>query len=270
MQITSTSNSLIKSIRKLKDRDTRRSSGLFLAEGIRIVIEALQTGAQIDTLITCPELLQSDHANEAIHDHQKQVDHFLEVSPEVFSTISVKEGPSGLAATIHQKWVGLEHIHPSDRDLWVCLEEIADPGNLGTVCRTADAVGARGLILIGNCTDPYDPSAVRASMGALFTQQFTRCSHDEFITTVQRDHWQVIGTSDKAQLNYREYTYPSPVCILMGSERNGMSDDLSKICVQVVGIPMSGRSDSLNLAVAAGVVLYEAAYQMNWKQEQIK
>ena len=158
---------------------------------------------------------------------------------------------------IRQQWLSLEEIQPGAGDLWVALDEVADPGNLGTILRTHDAVGGKGVILLGHATDPYDPSAARASMGALFSQCLVRASFEEFSAWKQKLNIPLIGTSDSAQIDYQKIHYPASMVLLMGSERQGLDEAHIRLCDSMVRIPMVGTSDSLNLAVATAVVLYE-------------
>ena len=139
---------------------------------------------------------------------------------------------------------------------WIALEEIRDPGNLGTIVRTADASGCSGLILIGDCCDPYSREAVRASMGSVFNMRLTRMSRDRFQTFAKVWPGEVIGTHLSATLDYRR-TYPAPTLLIMGSEGPGMSETIAAGCSHLVRIPMTGSADSLNLSVATGLMLFE-------------
>ncbi|HEY9087737.1 MAG TPA: RNA methyltransferase [Anaerolineaceae bacterium] len=255
--VTSSANPRIKQIRKLRERKERQSSGLFYVEGLRIIAEAAQQGAQIDTLIAAPELLTSEFGQELADKFAHQGVPVLEVSAPVFETLSLKEGPAGLAAVIHQQWSRLEDAYPDPAATWVALDSVADPGNLGTILRTHDAVAGKGVILLDHSTDPYDPTAIRASMGAVFTQQLVRASFAEFALWKREHGVFLVGTSDKAQTDYARFDYPERLVILMGSERQGLQPQHLDLCDAVVAIPMRGSSDSLNLAVATGVVLYE-------------
>jgi TrmH family RNA methyltransferase len=261
MIISSTTNARIKQIRSLSHRRERERTGLFFIEGIRIVSEAIQMGAEIDTLISAPDLLKSQFAVELLSKARNQGIPCLEVTPEVFKTLSVKEGPQGLGAVVHQRWERLDAVRLGNELCWVALDSAQDPGNIGTILRTSDAVGSRGLILLGNCADPYDPSALRASMGALFSQGLAKASFSEFVHWKRQHSYTVVGTSGAATLDYRQASYTSPLVLLMGSEREGLSTEQQALCDIMVRIPMVGRSDSLNLAVATGVVLYEIFYQ---------
>jgi TrmH family RNA methyltransferase len=259
--ISSFSNPQIKQIRALRQRKERDATGLFFIEGIRLVGEAVQLHAPIDTLVVAPELLSSDFARSLVEEQTQAGVRLLEVTVDVFASLSGKDGPQGLGAVLRQQWEPLEAVGLEDGLGWVALESVADPGNLGTILRTADAVGCAGVLLLGTSTDPFDPAALRASMGAIFSQRLVRASFAEFVAWKQRHRVAVVGTSGDAAHDYRAVRYQPPLVLLMGSERQGLSDEQQAACDVVVRIPMVGRSDSLNLAVATGVVLYEMFYQ---------
>jgi TrmH family RNA methyltransferase len=257
MKITSSANPRIKSLRKLRERKYRQESGCFYAEGLRILVEAARQGAIIETLVVSPQLLTSTVGLALVEEQRRKGIEILEVSSAVFQSFALKDSPVGLAGVIRQQWLSLEEIQPGAGDLWVALDEVADPGNLGTILRTHDAVGGKGVILLGHATDPYDPSAARASMGALFSQYLVRASFEEFSAWKQKLNIPLIGTSDSAQIDYQKIHYPSSMVLLMGSERHGLDEAHVRLCDSMVRIPMVGTSDSLNLAVATAVVLYE-------------
>jgi TrmH family RNA methyltransferase len=181
----------------------------------------------------------------------------LELSEDVFRGLALKEGPQGLAALVRQPDRRLEQVSIQPEDRWVALDSVADPGNLGTILRTNDAVGGKGVILLDQSTDPYDPAAVRASMGAIFSQQIIEADLAEFSGWKRDRQVTVVGTSDRGAVDYQEYRYPNALVLLMGSERHGLQPQHEAICDTMVRIPMVGRSDSLNLAVATAVILYE-------------
>jgi RNA methyltransferase, TrmH family len=264
--ITSPANERIKAIRKLQERKARQESGLFYIEGLRHVAEAAEQSARFDTLIVAPELLVSEFGQKLAADLSGRGVPVLEVSPEVFQRISLKEGPQGLAAVVRQNWQALEAQRVEPGQVWVALDSVADPGNLGTILRTLDAVGGKGAILLDQSTDPYDPSAARASMGALFTNTLVRASLADFAAWKRKQAVPVIGTSDKAKTDYHAYRYPPGLVLLMGSERQGLQEAHLALCDEVVSIPMLGQSDSLNLAVATAVVLYEILNQKREKE----
>jgi len=269
--ITSTANDRIKAIRKLHERKARHESGLFLVEGLRIVAEAVAMGAELDQLVAAPDLLKSEFGRSLLAEQAARGVPVLEVSGEVFQRISLKEGPQGIAAVVRQRWFRLDEVKmsqcgPGASGTWVALDSVADPGNLGTILRTHDAVGGQGVVLLDQSTDPYDPSAVRASMGAVFTQSLVRSTLAEFGDWKHQNGVFMVGTSDKADQDYHQYPYPPSLVVLMGSERQGLLPQHLALCDAVVRIPMNGKSDSLNLAVATAVVLYEILNQRRDKR----
>ena len=254
--ITSKSNPLVKEVRKLHARKERDKSGLAYVEGLRPVLSAIETGAPIVQLIVAPSLLSSPRMSEVLERDQGLRERLVQVSEEVFRFFALREGPQGIAALIEERWVSLETVRPRQGDLWLALDRVQDPGNLGTCLRTLDAVGGQGLILIGPSADPYDATAIRAAMGATFGLKLCRASASQFLSWRKAYALRLVGTSDSASLDYRAADYSAPLVLLMGSEREGLSAELLGACDQLVRIPMNGREDSLNLAVATGVVLY--------------
>jgi TrmH family RNA methyltransferase len=257
MEIISTSNPRIKAIRKLKDRKERSASGLFYLEGLRIVISAFEKNAPVETLIYNQDLLQNPRGQQLLDQARQKDVEILEVSQNVFAAMALKENPQGLAAVARQHVMRLDELEDTPFGLWTALDEIADPGNLGTIMRTMDAVGGKGILLIGPGADPYDPSAVRASMGAIFSLKLVKASLQEFVPWKRSRQIKMVGTSDRAAQAYNTLRYPSDLLLLMGSERQGMQLELEALCDEIVRIPMAGSSDSLNLSIANAVVLYE-------------
>jgi TrmH family RNA methyltransferase len=256
MLISSRSNPTIKQIRSLRERKERERSGQFFVEGIRLVIEAAQQGADIQTLVIAPDLLKSDVARQAVEEQRRKGTQVLEVTPDVFETLSQKEGPQGMGAVVRERALTLEDLSPAG-PFWVALDEPQDPGNIGTILRTADATGAAGVILLDHSADPYDPSALRASMGAIFTMPLVKARFSELAAWKRAHGYMLVGTSDRGAVEYRQADYQFPLVLLMGSEREGLAAEQMAACDRMVRIPMAGRNDSLNLAVATGVMLYE-------------
>lgn len=256
MLITSLANPTIKALRALRQRKTRDEQGRYLIEGIRLVAEAIQCRAPLDMLIVAPELLTSAFAHELVDNYAGSGGKVLTVSAEVFTSLAGKEHPQGIAAVGRIQYTPLAEL-PVANVGWVALVEVADPGNLGTVLRTADGAGFSGVILVGATTDPFDPAAVRASMGALFSQTVTRASWAELIAWCRARQITLVGSSDRGASDYRTTPYRQPLVLALGSERQGLSAEQLTDCDLVARIPMRGRSDSLNLAVAAGVLMYE-------------
>ncbi len=259
--ITSVANPTIKRLRALRQRKAREESGLCLVEGIRLVAEAVQCGAGVEHLVVAPALLTSSFARELVAAQAAAGTPVLEVSPEVFASLAQKEDPQGLAAVARRRFARLADLPLDRRPGPVALLEPADPGNLGTIIRTADAVGAAGVIILGPGVDPYAPAALRASMGAVFALPLVRASWEEFAAWKGATGLPLIGTSDKAPTSFQAVVYPQPAVLLMGSEREGLAPAHQALCDLMVAIPMRGRSDSLNLAVATGVMLYELLRQ---------
>jgi TrmH family RNA methyltransferase len=256
-RISSPANATIKAYRALRQRRARAESGLFLVEGIRLVAEAVQLRAPLEALIYAPDLLTSPFGQQIVAEAQTGGIHTLEVTTEVFESLAAKENPIGLAAVVRQSWLRLPDVTFSSNKLcWVALDAPQDPGNIGTIMRTCDAVGAEGVILLGSAADPYDPSCVRASMGAIFSLKVVRAAHADFLAWAGTSAARLIGTSDAASTDYEAADYTKPLILLMGSEREGLPTALQAACHSLVRLPMLGRGDSLNLAVACGVMLY--------------
>ncbi len=257
MIITSFSNPKVKAIRKLEEKKARQATGLFFIEGLRTVGEAIQTGAPIEALVVAPELLVSEFGQSLLaHPSVRDVEQ-ITVSGEIYQKIAHKQGPQGIGALVRQKWASLNSLPISPEGFWLVLDQIADPGNLGTIMRTADAVGCQGIILLGPSTDPHDPTAVKASMGSLFSLDLVAADWEAFNAWRVEHHITLVGTSDSAQTDYQAVAYQPPLALLMGSERHGLPEEMVNACDALVCIPMRGRADSLNLAVATAVVLYE-------------
>lgn len=270
-RISSPANPTIKRIRALvRQRKERERSGAFFVEGIRLVGEAIQMGAAIETLIIAPDLLTSPFAQQLVAEQRASGVTWIDVTAEVFRSISQKDGPQGIGALVRQRWEQLEDVrleapgiairqgaeHPPLGG-WVALDAVQDPGNLGAILRTCDAVGCTGVILLGHTADPYDPAALRGSMGAIFAQRLTRATFATFADWKRQHDYPLIGASDSASADYQSVVYPAPAVLLMGSEREGLSAEQQSLCDILARIPMVGRGDSLNLAVATGAMLYE-------------
>ncbi len=252
----------MKRVRELRQRKARQRTGLFVAEGIRLAGEAAECGAPIELCIVAPELLTSSYGQEVVAGIAARGTPVLEVTTQVFRTLSSREGPQGIAVVVRQHWTPLTEIVPGDELCRVVLDSAQDPGNIGSILRTSDAVGSAGIILVGDWADPFDPVAVRGSMGAVLSQQCTHTTWEDLAGWKAKNGVEFVGASDSAALNYRAATYSRPVVLVMGSERVGLDPRGIELCDAMVSIPMLGRSDSLNLAVATGLLLYELLYQV--------
>lgn len=257
--ITSNSNQKIVEIRKLQDVNYRKQSGLYVAEGLKAIGQAFDSHALVKTIIYSAELLVSDFGQMLVDKFSAQADvEIIEVSPSVFEGLARKEKPQGIAAVIQQKWATFADLKLVGSGFVVAIDSIQNPGNLGTILRTCDAVGAQTLILLNYSTDPYDPAAVKASMGSIFTVPLIKSTSLEFLEWASAKALPIIGTSDKANLSCFSYHFPSPCIVLIGSEREGLPSELVEHTTEMVSIPMEGAADSLNISVATGIILYQA------------
>ena len=255
MLISSRANPQVKAIRALRNRHERDRSGLFLAEGGRLLQEALRADAAIETLIVAPERMSKDDSRIAQETARKAAS-VIEVTPDVFDAISFRDDSQALAVVVQRRIDVLPESPLSER-CWLAVHEVQHPGNLGTLMRNSDAVGGAGVILTGASTDPYHPIAVRGSLGAVFSQRLVETTSEAFAAWTCRYPCAVIGTSPAGATDYRDVRYSPPVVLLMGGERAGLTADQEALCQAVVRIPMAGRVDSLNLGTASALVLYE-------------
>jgi TrmH family RNA methyltransferase len=260
--ITSFSNPKVKTIRKLNSKKERQATGMFFVEGLRTVGEAINRGAPIETFIIAPELLISSYGKTLLEQPAVENIEKVFVSKEIFTKIGRTDGPQGIGAVVHQRWSNLRSLSVGGSDIWIALDQIADPGNLGSIMRTADAVGCQGIILLGPSCDPHDPTAVKASMGSIFSLKLVSADWETFLNWCVANQVNLIGTSDKAKMDYQLCSYQRPLALLMGSERHGLTDEAMAACDRLVRIPMQGHADSLNLSVATAVVLYEIYNQI--------
>ena len=255
--ITSPSNPLLKQARALRQKKARDESGLFLVEGILHVGEAAEAGWEFETLLYAPERLKSEFGLRLVAKLAGDGIRCQPVSESGFESFAEKENPQGIAALVHKKSRSLDAFSPENFRFAAALVSAQDPGNIGTILRTLDAVAADGLILLGSGADPYHPSVVRASMGALFSKPFAQASFDEFVRWAKGGGYRLIGASARGNIDYRAIRLDArPTILLLGSEQKGLSPEQIAACDDLVSLPMRGRASSLNLAVAAGILLY--------------
>lgn len=262
-QVTAFSNATVKRLRSLRDKKHRRAEHLFLAEGLRIVAEARDSGCLPEILAFSPEGAKHPLAAEIIAATETAGGEAIETTPDILAKMSGKDNPQMLLGAYKQPEISLERIDRSAAPLWVCAQALRDPGNIGTILRTADAAGAGGLILIDDCADPFSVEAVRASMGAVFTQQLATARWAEFVAWLRSGPGQLVGTSLDASEDYLEARYQQPCFLLIGNEQQGLPADYEAECDSLVKIPMAGRADSLNAAMAAAVMAF--AITASWR-----
>jgi len=256
--ITSAANPEVKLLRALHERKYRRQTGWFLAEGTRICTEAVALGWTLHRLAFLAGRENDRHVRPLLDALDPSTGRALPMTESLLQRISRKDNPQMVLGAFAQNFVGLDAVTPQKDAVWVALDRVRDPGNLGTIMRTVDATGARGIILIGDCTDPFSVEAVRASMGAVFNTAIAQMSEAEFLAFAATWKGRLIGTALPASTDYRQIAYDPPLILLMGNEQAGLPDRLMQVCTDLIRMPMLGRSDSLNLAVATGVALYEA------------
>jgi TrmH family RNA methyltransferase len=262
-QVTAFSNSTVKLLRSLRDKKARREEGLFLAEGLRILTEARDGGRLPQIVAFSAEGAKHPLAAEIIAATEAAGGDAIETTPDILSKMSGKDNPQMLLGAYRQPDTSLEQIDRAAAPLWIAAQALRDPGNIGTILRTGDAVGAGGLILIDDCADPCSVEAVRASMGAIFTQQVATARWPEFIAWLRSAEGQLVGTSLKATHDYLEADYRRPCFLLIGNEQQGLPGEYEAECDLLVKIPMAGRADSLNAAMAAAVMAF--AVKASWR-----
>jgi TrmH family RNA methyltransferase len=255
--VTSLTNPTVKAVRALHLRKDRDETGLFVAEGLKTVTEGIETGHAPAILLHGPEtphpLLTS-----AIQTTLAAGGEVIEVTEAILAKVSRRDNPQAVVGVFRQAFRPLSVIEPPAAPCWVALHRVRDPGNLGTIIRTADAAGCGGVILVGECCDPYSVEAVRATMGSIFAVPLTKASEAEFAAWRNRWPGSVVGTLLSAEVDHREAAYVRPTLILMGNEQQGLPPDMAALCDVNVKIPMRGRADSLNLSVATGIMIYAA------------
>jgi TrmH family RNA methyltransferase len=262
-QVTAFSNATVKRLRSLRDKKARRSERMFLAEGLRIIAEARDSGRLPEIIAFSAEGAKHPLAAKIIAATEAAGGEAIETTADILSKMSGKDNPQMLLGAYQQPDTSLERIDRSAAPIWIVAQALRDPGNIGTILRTGDAVGAGGLILIDDCADPFSVEAVRASMGAIFTQAVATARWAEFLPWMRSGPGQLVGTSLKATQDYLEADYEAPCFLLIGNEQQGLPAEYEGECDRLVKIPMAGRADSLNAAVAAAVMAF--AVTASWR-----
>jgi TrmH family RNA methyltransferase len=259
--ISGFSNPTVKYLRSLRDKKHRKREGKFLAEGLRLLTDARASGRLPELLVMASGRDAHPLLSELEADVERAGGEIVETSAEILSKITGKDNPQAVAGVFAEFDTSLETLDRSEHPIWLVAQALRDPGNLGTMLRTGDAVGAGGLILVDECVDPFSVEAVRASMGALFTVSVARAPWAEFATWLRKGPGQLVGLSLDTDLDYRAATYEAPTFLLTGNEAQGMPDFMAAACDVTVKIPMLGKADSLNAAVATAVMAYEVLSQ---------
>nr|WP_211261289.1 RNA methyltransferase [Pseudonocardia acaciae] len=240
----------------MTDRKGRRREGAFVVEGVQPVWRAVEAGWEIETLLVVPEHLPAS-AEPMVARRRADGTRVAELSAELAARLTDRDRPPGLFAVVRARTSTLGELPVPPDAVFVALHDVGNPGNLGTVIRTADAAGAAGVILLGETTDPFAPAAVKASMGSLFAVPIAAAGADAFLAWARERAVDVVAASGYAERAHWSVTYRPPLAVLLGSEGEGLPDELLKAADTCVRIPMVGTAESLNLAVAAALMLYE-------------
>ena len=266
-EISSTANPIIKDIKALALKKNRDRDNTFIAEGLKLATDALDAGWTIKTLIHAKNVAENAGLAEKVQNLAATVrargGDVLIVNDKILTSITRRDNAQMVVSLLAQNTIAPEKVQPKENECWLALDRVRDPGNLGTIIRTADCLGAKGVILVGDTTDPFALEAVRATMGSLFHVPLVKMSETDFISFAskwRRDfEGQVIGTHLNGAVDHRKIEYATgPQLLLMGNEQQGLTDALAQACDQLALIPMAGKADSLNLAVATGIMLFEA------------
>ena len=261
--LTDSRDSRFLTFRFLQTPQGRSRTGLYLIEGIRHVAQAVEQRAALQSIFYDPSILSNRFGRKLVEKLRAAGVPGVRLAPQLYRQLTLAADPQGLGAVMRQEWTRMEELSTARDSLWLGIESIESAGNLGTIIRTAEATAVAGIFLIGSETDPWDPATVRASMGALFSQKFIRCTAREFREWARAHGATVVGSSPRGMLSYREFRSRWPMALLLGSEKEGLSDHLKETCDFMVRIPMVGRCDSVNVAVAAGVLLFEMSHRLS-------
>ncbi len=255
--ITGYSNPTVKFVRSLREKKHRRRERKFLAEGLRLLTDAREGGRLPEILLMAQGREGHPLLDELEVDVARAGGEVIELPLDILAKVTGKENPQAVAGVFAEWDTSIDLIDRNAAPIWLVAHAMRDPGNLGTMLRTADAVGAGGLILIDDCVDPFSVEAVRASMGAIFTERLAQARWDEFITWLRQGKGQLVAASLREAVPYRGAAYASPCFVMVGNESRGLPEDYEMACDLRVTMPMKGRADSLNAAVAGAVLAYE-------------
>lgn len=258
-EVTSLANPIIKDIKALTNKKERDETRSFIAEGLKLVIDALDLGWTIKTLVYAKAAKGKTQVEQVALKTVATGGLVLEVSEKVLSAITRRDNPQMVVGVFEQRYANLRDVKPALGETYVALDRVRDPGNLGTIIRTADAAGASGVILVGETTDPFSLETVRATMGSVFAMPLMRATVAEFVKWQKAAGVQLAATHLAGAVDYRTIDYrKKPVVLLMGNEQAGLPEELAREATALARIPQQGRADSLNLAIATGIMLFEA------------
>ena len=261
MRIESPQNQQVKRLRSLATRKGRRVARRFLVEGVRALEEAASGHLPLETVALCPELYSGDRAAELAAELRGREIPILELSEEAFRSFSQVQAPEGIAAEVGIPETQLSDL-PADANLVVAAVDVRDPGNMGSLVRTADAAGAQAVIAAGSCVDLSDPKVVRATAGSLFHLQVVNgASPEDTIAWARQAGMRSVAATLKSAKPHTQTRFAKRMLVMVGNEANGLRDDVAKQADIRAFIPMPGRAESLNVTVAAGILIWEILRQ---------
>jgi RNA methyltransferase, TrmH family len=249
-------------LRALQTERGRQQTGEYLIEGIRHLARTVEERAPIRLLFVDPSALSNPFGQKLARRIRQSSIPCIRLAPDLYRELTLANEPQGVGAVLRQRWFELNEIKPAKNSFWLAVESVDQPGNLGTILRSAEAAGVSGIFLLGPTADPWDPSCVRASMGSLFSPRLVRCTSREFVQWARSSRIAIVGSSPAGMLDYRALRCRWPAALLVGSEKRGLSGELIDASDFLVRIPMRGRCDSINASVAAGVLLFAMSGQL--------
>jgi TrmH family RNA methyltransferase len=248
-------------LHSLQTPQGRSRTGLYIIEGIRHLARAVEQNSPIESVFLDVSVLSNAFGQKLARRLRKRGVPGVRLSPQLYGDLTLAGEPQGIGAVLRQNWVPVSDVRAKPNSLWLAVESIESPGNLGTIIRTAEAAGATGVFVLSPQCDPYDPATVRATMGSLFSQKLTKCSSHEFTGWAKSNRVAIVGSSPSGLMDYKALRYRFPAVLVIGTEKRGLSDQVLEVADFVVRIPMRGNCDSINAAVAAGVLLFEMSSQ---------
>jgi RNA methyltransferase, TrmH family len=246
-------------LRSLRTPQGRARTSRYLIEGIRHLVRAVEARAPIESIFLDPSVLSNAFGQKLVRRLQRSGLLTVRLSRDLYRNLTLAAEPQGIGAVLRQHWTPLEAVQPTRQSFWLAVESIDSPGNLGTMIRTAEAAGVQGVFILSMNTDPWDPATVRASMGSLFSQRLVRCTSVDLVAWARNFRVALVGSSPGGLLPYKSLPQRWPAVLMIGAERHGLTPMLVESSDFMVRIPMRGRCDSINAAVAAGVLLFEMA-----------
>jgi len=261
-QITSSQNAYIKELYQLKEKSReRKKSGLFLIEGAREISLAIKGGYIIDTFLFYPDLFSVEQVNNLGTTQRGSI----EISKEVYQKLAYRETTEGIIAVVKAKEFSLESLSFKNTNPLVLVAEAPEkPGNIGALLRTADAANIDAVIIANPKTDLYNPNIIRSSVGCVFTNKIAIGTTSEIIQFLKQNNISIYCAALQARENYHTQDYTKPTALVVGTEATGLSKEWLDNALQNIIIPMQGEIDSMNVSVAAGILIFEAKRQRNF------